>query len=222
MTSTFPYPKLGHRLPKRTIPICRVARPVCSRAVTDLEQVLNDPLKALDAPEPEVRRLAIAMLSGAVEHLERIVPYLEDPAARVRAETAESLGTMGQTALIDLLARTSVEEEEVAIEALASALGEIGDSTAIPWLMEIATNGNESLTRETAVASLGAIGDKQALPLLLELVVRAPPQVRRRAVVALSVFDGDEVEAAVNAALEDRNPMVREAALMVAGRQTQN
>jgi len=58
------------------------------------------------------------------------------------------------------------------------------------------------------------------LPVLLDLVATGPPQVRRRCVVALTVFDGDEVEAAIRAAAVDRNPMVREAAEMVVGRPT--
>ena len=71
---------------------------------------------------------------------------------------------------------------------------------------------------EAAVASLGAIGDERAAPVLLDLVLTGRPQVRRRAVVALTAFDGREVEAAIGAARNDRNPMVREVAEMVVGR----
>ena len=70
------------------------------------------------------------------------------------------------------------------------------------------------------MASLGAIGDDRARPILLDLVRTGPPQIRRRTVVALTVFDGPEIETAIRGALEDRNPMVREAAEMVAGRPT--
>ena len=52
----------------------------------------------------------------------------------------------------------------------------------------------------------------------VDLVGSAPPKVRRRCVAALTVFDGEEVEQALRAAAADRNPMVREAAEMVVGR----
>ena len=68
------------------------------------------------------------------------------------------------------------------------------------------------------MAALGAIGDERAVPTLLSLVAEAPPQIRRRSVVALTVFDGEEIEAAIRAAATDRNPMVREAAEMVVGK----
>ena len=72
--------------------------------------------------------------------------------------------------------------------------------------------------REAAVAALGATGEVQALPTLLRLVASGPPQVRRRCVAALTVFDGEEVETALRHAATDRNPMVREAAELVVGR----
>jgi len=187
-------------------------------AMTDLERILDDPLGAAADPSPERRRLAISMLAGDPRHLEVVTRALEDPEPRIRAEAAEALGAMGAPAVRVLLARTEVETDETAIEALAAALGEVEDPAAVPWLMEIAAGSHDTLTRETAVASLGAIGDHRALPLLLTLVAEAPPQVRRRTVVALTVFDGDEVEAAVRSAATDRNPMVREAAEMIVGR----
>ena len=184
--------------------------------------MLEDPLAALDDPAPEVRRLALSMLAGVGEHLGVIASYLGDASARVRAEAAEALGAIGPPTLAVLLAHTAVEKDEIAIEALAAALGEVEDPAAVPWLMEVAAGKHETLTRETAVASLGAIGDERAVPLLVELVSHAPPQVRRRTVAALSVFDGDGVEAALKAARDDRNPMVKEAALMVVGHQLED
>ncbi|NNF88611.1 MAG: MerR family transcriptional regulator, partial [Acidimicrobiia bacterium] len=61
--------------------------------------------------------------------------------------------------------------------------------------------------------------DDRALPTLLEAVAAGKPQIRRRAVVALTAFEGPDVEAAFTAARLDRNPMVREVAEMVLGRQ---
>ena len=67
------------------------------------------------------------------------------------------------------------------------------------------------VAREAAVAALGALGDPDALPVILA-ACRDKPAVRRRAVLALAPFDGPEVDAAIAAALDDRDWQVRQAA----------
>lgn len=61
------------------------------------------------------------------------------------------------------------------------------------------------------MAALGAIGDDRGLPAILA-GCRDKPAVRRRAILALAPFDGDEVDAALQAALSDRDWQVRQAA----------
>ena len=65
--------------------------------------------------------------------------------------------------------------------------------------------------RESAVAALGALGDSRGLPAIL-VAVTDKPNVRRRAVLALAPFEGPQVEAAIDRALEDRDWQVRQAA----------
>ena len=72
-------------------------------------------------------------------------------------------------------------------------------------------NSAEAMVREAAVAALGAIGDDRGLPAILAGCVDKAA-VRRRAVLALAPFDGPQVEAALAAALEDRDWQVRQAA----------
>jgi HEAT repeat protein len=67
------------------------------------------------------------------------------------------------------------------------------------------------LAREAAVAALGALGDPAGLPAVLA-GCNDKPAVRRRAVLALAPFDGPEVDAALRAALDDRDWQVRQAA----------
>jgi HEAT repeat protein len=69
----------------------------------------------------------------------------------------------------------------------------------------------DALAREAAVAALGALGDPLALPTILA-ACGDKPAVRRRAVLALAPFDGPEVDAAIEAALTDRDWQVRQAA----------
>jgi HEAT repeat protein len=75
----------------------------------------------------------------------------------------------------------------------------------------VATTHDDPLAREAAVAALGALGD----PAGLDAILRActdKPAVRRRAVLALAPYEGDAVEAALAAALDDRDWQVRQAA----------
>ena len=70
---------------------------------------------------------------------------------------------------------------------------------------------DDALCRESAVAALGALGNKDTLSSILKAVDDIAT-VRRRAVLALSPFDGPEVEEAIQKALEDRDWQVRQAA----------
>lgn len=185
-----------------------------------LEQlVAGDPTAHLTAESAEVRRLAVAACrrlgAAIIGVLGEIVEH--DPDEHVRAEAVEVLGTFGSSAFAAVAAATGDDSTRV-LEAVATALGEIADPRAMPWLLQTIESDTDPLIREAAIAATGALGDKQALPILLDIVRTGRPQLRRRAVVALTAFDGPEVEAAFAAARLDRNPMVREVAEMVIGR----
>jgi HEAT repeat protein len=61
------------------------------------------------------------------------------------------------------------------------------------------------------VAALGAIGDEAGLEAILAATTDKPA-VRRRAVIALAPFEGQNVDAVLQRALEDRDRQVRQAA----------
>jgi HEAT repeat protein len=75
----------------------------------------------------------------------------------------------------------------------------------------LATTHGDALVRESAVAALGAIGSQRGLPAILA-ATEDKPAIRRRAVIALTPFDGPEVDAAMARARTDRDWQVREAA----------
>lgn len=184
---------------------------------SELTGLLADPGAYLDHPDPTIRRLAVA---GAPPELLPTVARLavDDPDPGVRREAVEALGTAPLELARPALAHARRDPDPGVVEATATAYGELGDPEAVAWLAEIAAEHPDRLVREAAVAALGAVGDPAGLPVLLRLVATGPPQVRRRCVVALTVFDGPEVDAAIHAAAEDRNPMVREVAEQLLGR----
>ena len=187
----------------------------------ELAALSADPRPYLDHPDGKIRRLAVSVVAASPDVaefaalLERLLEA--DPSARVRAEAAEALGVLGAASLAPLQTATT-DPDPVVVEAVATAFGEVGSRAVVPWLIDAARDHQDRLVREAAVAALGAIGDERGRPVLLELVSSGPPQLRRRSVVALTAFDGPDIEAAIRGALGDRNPMVREAAEMVAGR----
>ncbi|MGA0862767.1 MAG: HEAT repeat domain-containing protein [Ilumatobacteraceae bacterium] len=96
-------------------------------------------------------------------------------------------------------------------EMAAWALGERPDPTdaELETLIHNATTHGEAIVREACAAALGSIGDPRGLPAILA-ACNDKPAVRRRAVLALAPFEGPEVDAALTAALEDRDWQVRQ------------
>lgn len=182
-----------------------------------LAALTADPLSFFADPDDVIRRLAVSVSAtlGPAANAAVAERLRQDDSPSVRAEAAEVLGGFSNA---QVLLEAVGDPEPVVLEAIATALGEIGDDAAVPWLLDATAAGNDKLLREAAVAALGAIGDERARPLLVELAGSGPPQIRRRAVVALTAFDGEGVEHAIRSALSDRNPMVREVAEMVMGR----
>ena len=100
------------------------------------------------------------------------------------------------------------------VEAACWALGERGPAAgddAVAALARVATGHDDPLCREAAVAALGAIGDEAGLPAILA-ATSDRPAVRRRATLALAPFEGPEVQATLERALQDRDWQVRQAA----------
>ena len=168
-------------------------------------------------PDPRVRATALAALVRAGPGAARgaWAAALDDPAPAVRRRAAELTPDLSDptviTALLGLLADTDV----TVVEATAWAIGELGDDAVARGaglaLANTASHHRDALAREAAVAALGALGDPAGLPAILG-ACSDKPAVRRRAVLALAPFDGPDVEAAIDAALEDRDWQVRQAA----------
>lgn len=132
----------------------------------------------------------------------------EDPDRDVRCRAIE-LAITRPVPLIDLLS----DPDDLVVETAAWALGEREDdeATIVAALNRVGTEHAIAICREAAIAALGAIGHRDGLPTILAGLEDKPP-VRRRAVLALAPFDGPEVTAALERALNDRDRQVRQAA----------
>ena len=96
-------------------------------------------------------------------------------------------------------------------EMTAWALGERTAITdvEIAMLIQQTTEHAEPVVREACAAALGSLGDARGLQAILSACTDKPA-VRRRAILALAAFEGEEVDAALTAALEDKDWQVRQ------------
>jgi HEAT repeat protein len=144
---------------------------------------------------------------------------LADPDARVRrraADLAPALQDEHERSSVTRALLTLLDDADVTVVVAASwALGELGSDAitagAVSALASVATGHDDALVREAAVAALGALGHEEGLAAILTACTDKPP-VRRRAVLALAPFEGQEVEAALTRALNDRDWQTRQAA----------
>jgi len=165
-------------------------------------------LTALEDPAAQVRAAAL----GALHRLgrlqaETVQGALGDADPAVRRRAAELAATIEGVDLITALD----DSDDGVVETAAWACGEQQSSATVPALANLATNHDDPLCREAAVAALGSIGDSSGLPAILT-ACGDKATVRRRAVIALAPFEGPDVDAALVAALDDRDWQVRQAA----------
>ncbi|MFN8019651.1 MAG: HEAT repeat domain-containing protein [Acidimicrobiales bacterium] len=136
-----------------------------------------------------------------------------DPQVRRRAlEVVADLGGGGPAAAVAILPLLD-DPDETVVEVAAWASGERSPAEpgAVAALARLATEAPDALVREAAVAALGSLGDPSGLPAILA-ACGDKATVRRRAVLALAPFEGEEVDAALARALDDRDWQVRQAA----------
>ena len=164
----------------------------------------------LDDDSPLVRSTALGALArlGAAAEAD-VADGLADPDPGVRRRACEVAAALPGPDLRPLLG----DGDPSVVEVAAWALGERGaeSAAAVADLAGVAAGHDDPLCREAAVAALGAIGDERGLPAILA-ALSDKPAVRRRAVIALSPFEGPEVDAAMAAARDDRDWQVRQAA----------
>ena len=77
-------------------------------------------------------------------------------------------------------------------------------------LIAVARDHDDARCREAAIAALGALGDDAARDIIIAALDDKPP-VRRRAIVALSNFEGPDIDDALAKASDDRDWQVRAA-----------
>jgi HEAT repeat protein len=168
---------------------------------------------SLRATQPRQRVLALRAGNrrGVLAH-EHWTRALDDEDVVVRREALALLAYVDELerALVDKIRVLLDDEDALVVDAAIFALGEHLVVDAVDQLDVIARDHEDARCRESAVAALGAIGDDRGRAAVLAALEDKPP-VRRRAIVALSNFEGPDVEAALARAANDRDWQVRAA-----------
>jgi HEAT repeat protein len=112
--------------------------------------------------------------------------------------------------VFEAMLRSLHDEDPLVVDGAIFALGEHLYVGAVDQLCVLAMTHDDARCRESAIAALGAIGDDRARPAILAALDDKPP-VRRRAIVALSNFEGPDIDAALERASDDRDWQVRAA-----------
>lgn len=159
-------------------------------------------------PDPTIRASGLMALDrlGALDD-QVLQRALADPEQAVRLSAARLAGKHPSVDLKDALN----DEDSLVVEMAAWAVGEQRDTKLVGALSKLCTTHPEPLCREAAAAALGAIGHRGGLAAIL-VATDDVPTVRRRAVLALAAFEGEEVDAALERALTDKDWQVRQAA----------
>jgi HEAT repeat protein len=195
---------------------------------TLVEPIDHDLLRASFLPSPEGRALLEENLSSSgvrqrvlalrgLVRLNAMTPeqwrrVLGDVEPDVRRDALEQLAhdTLEDESSLEIVVELLNDEDDLVVDAAAFALGEHLYVGAVQRLCAIATDHDDARCRESAIASLGAIGDDRARGVILAALNDKAP-IRRRAIVALANYEGPDIDAALEAASDDRDWQVRSA-----------
>ena len=160
------------------------------------------------SPDGSTRASALRALARLQQlPSDTIAHFLQDEDPEVR-RTAVELAAPFPSVLV----HTLIDDEDVFVaEMTAWCLGErlpIRDEE-INILIDRTTSHAEAVVREACAAALGSIGDERGLTAILAACADKPA-VRRRAILALAPFEGDDVDAALTKALDDKDWQVRQ------------
>jgi len=139
-----------------------------------------------------------------------LVAFLKQPDRWLPARVAEVLVALGEHAVEPLL--KAIPHFEGEAHLIAEILGEIGDSRAVPHLIELLGKSPRARVRAAAAEALGKINSAEAIPALKKALRDEAWEVRSRAVNALARTGNPRVIPLLEEALKDAEWNVRASA----------
>ncbi len=174
----------------RLVAMLREPPAVRNTVLEVLERTVPDALDCvvpgLKSPDPHVRKCAVDLLGKTADArvVPALMPLLSDPDTNVRAAAAEALGRLRAGEAVPQLVGLLGDTEWVAVTAI-SALGEIGEKTCVPWLMEVLRTGSEAMQCAAVEALARVDRDGVSAPACARLIGSPNPELRGAIVTAL-------------------------------------
>ncbi|WP_017721262.1 HEAT repeat domain-containing protein [Kamptonema formosum] len=174
-------------------------------------QNVLDALQVANAEELKALVQVLGWLEGPP--VERALARLLRRTA-VRKAVLDALVRKG-TRVKDLLVSLLSEEDLETRKAAVVALGRIGDTRAVPALINLLAEDPELAV--AAAEALAQIGDRGAFEALLLLIGHPDAAVRQATIAALDSLGHPDMSARMVELLRDPNPYIRESAVKIAG-----
>jgi putative heme-binding domain-containing protein len=168
------------------------------------------------SPSHEARSAAVWALFriGTPGAEEGVRAALNDANFRVRVAAATAAGMARDRQAVDRLTQMVKQDQPAARRQAATALGQIGDTRAVPDLIAAAARADDRFIDHSVTYAL--IELKTPGP-ALEAVKNPDPKIRKSALIALDQMDPSPLTAAqLTPFLSDKNKELRTAALWVA------
>lgn len=141
------------------------------------ERIFPAAVELLSSPDPSLRRYAIEIIVGLKDPrgLVPLIKMLKDPDWWVRERAVSALGTLGTAKIVPILANLLSIKELSYITA--EALGEIGDASAVPFLIKAIETADVE-TKLVIMRSLEKLQAKEAIPIIEEMIADPSREIR--------------------------------------------
>ena len=135
-----------------------------------------------------------------------------------RRDAAMSLSHFKEKTAGSILMGALNDSSPVVRAAIVTALGDIGDASAVSSLTRLLASDKDVFVRKAAAYALGRLPASESTTALITALKDKDPEVRGAAVVSLGEHSDPATTAPLTSALSDKNPFVRARAAVALGR----
>lgn len=172
--------------------------PVRDKAVEEIIQRKDSIVKDLAKAVPQIkdneyRAAAIfaAYRIGTSQALQIVRNALEDSSSVIRVAAARALGMAKDKSSVNKLSRLVVNDKAPVKRQSAIALEQIGDTAAVPALINAAANANDRFVEHTVIHALITLKNSKQLEAALQ---HPSPAIRRASLIALDQMQGNPLQ----------------------------
>jgi HEAT repeat protein len=149
-----------------------------------------------------------------------LLSLIHDEDAEVRRTAVESLGKIGEQAVIHSVADLLTDRSPLVRRAAAQAVGRLGQSAkaeVVPRLLRMLNDSDGGVRRAASAAISELEPPPELLGTVTELLTSTNVDVRRATVLALYQIDASPLLGSLRKVIQDSDPEIRQGAVAVLG-----